>query len=96
MKLFSFFPLQKYRVDGISMHPSLKKGDNVLVSKIGRINKGDIVVYSAKERDYIKRVKSISDGKYFLEGDNGEFSTDSRKFGLVDKKEIVGKAIFKY
>ncbi len=94
--MISLFPFQKYEVKGISMHPSLKNGDNVLISRVGKINKGDIVVYSAKERDYIKRVKSIAGGKYFLEGDNKEFSTDSREFGLVDEKEIVGKAIFKY
>jgi len=36
-----------------------------------------------------KRVK-IDDDKYFVLGDNRNFSFDSRSWGLLDKKEIVG------
>ena len=34
---------------------------------------------------------TIPDGKYFAMGDNRMFSSDSRKFGLVDESEIVGR-----
>ena len=90
------FPFAKYKVEGKSMEPALKMGDNVLISKIGKIKNGDIVIYSASERDYIKRVKAAFGDEYFLEGDNKNFSTDSRKFGAVQRKGILGKVILKY
>ncbi|OGF44916.1 MAG: signal peptidase I [Candidatus Firestonebacteria bacterium RIFOXYC2_FULL_39_67] len=45
-----------------------------------------------KERDdYFLLV--IPQGKYFVLGDNRDSSYDSRHFGLIDKKDIVGKPI---
>lgn len=35
---------------------------------------------------------SIPEGKYLVLGDNRPISKDSRKIGLIDEKEIIGKA----
>ena len=78
------------------MWPSLVRGDLILVYKWAKIKEGDIVLYSSPERDYVKRAIKIENGKYFLEGDNKKFSTDSRDFGPVKKKGLVGKVILKY
>jgi nickel-type superoxide dismutase maturation protease len=43
----------------------------------------------------IKRIKRIQNGKYFVLGDNKTQSTDSRKFGMLKKNDIVGKVIYK-
>ncbi len=42
-------------------------------------------------QNYAKIV--IPEGKYFVMGDNRDFSYDSRSWGLVDFKQIKGKAI---
>ena len=94
--MISFFPFAKYKVEGYSMWPALVRNDLVLVYKWAKIKEDDIVLYSSPEKDYVKRVVKIEDGAYFLEGDNKKFSTDSRKFGPVKKKDIVGKVILKY
>lgn len=38
---------------------------------------------------------SIPEGKYLVLGDNRPISKDSRQIGLIDKEDIVGKAIIR-
>lgn len=79
------------------MEPSLKNNDKILIVRkyCSRIKTNDIVVANIVNKIIIKRVFKIKDNKYFLVGDNQKNSTDSRGFGLVDKKSIIGKMIFK-
>lgn len=91
-------PLFKFKIKGNSMAPTFKENDIVLVNRLSyflnRPKIGDLIVL--KQRQYIiKRIKRIKNDKYFVVGDNRKESTDSRKFGWVSKKEIVGKVIYK-
>lgn len=38
---------------------------------------------------------SIPEGKYLILGDNRPISKDSTEFGLIDEKDIVGKAVLR-
>ncbi|WP_165980609.1 signal peptidase I [Macrococcus carouselicus] len=63
-----------YTVNGDSMHPILKNGEKVIVSKInytvGDIDNGDVIVFHAdKKDDYVKRVIGISGDKVMYKDD---------------------------
>jgi len=80
------------------MNSTFKSGDAVLVNRLSYIFSkpkiGDIVVLK-KEKYIIKRIAKIRKEQVFLLGDNKKESSDSRVFGWINKKEIVGKVIFK-
>lgn len=92
---FYFFPLLKFCVKENSMSPFLKTRDRVLVIRFLKPKIGDVVVFKFNKRYYIKRVAQIKDNEYFVTGDNKKESVDSRRFGWIDKKDIIGKVIYK-
>ena len=94
--LFLFDYCDEYRVEGDSMLPTLKNGDRVLVEKTANLRIGDVVVAKHPFRitPIIKRITEFStSGKLFLSGDNPDESTDSRTFGEVPEKDILGRVI---
>lgn len=80
------------------MNPSFNAGDKVLVNKLSyflsKPRIGDVVVLRRK-KFIIKRIAKVKEGKVFVIGENKEESTDSRSFGWVSGREIIGKVIFK-
>lgn len=88
-----------FKVPDGSMEPSLKSGQYVVVGGLSKtVKEGDIVVLKHPYRDMrlVKRVKNVSNGKYFVLGDNETlFGEDSREFGHVSEEQILGKVIFK-
>ncbi|MBI2041259.1 MAG: S26 family signal peptidase [DPANN group archaeon] len=74
------------------MLPNFKEGDYALVSKIYfSLKAGDVIVFEKNNVAMIKRIEKVEDGKYFVEGDNKPESEDSRQFGPVGRKHVVGK-----
>ena len=79
------------------MLPTFKDGDEVLVDKIMKntnIDINDIVVFNhplKKNISLIKRVSKISNGTYFVEGDNSDHlqSEDSHNFGNINFCDLV-------
>jgi signal peptidase I len=47
-------------------------------------------------RDFPFPVEKIPKDKYLVFGDNREVSKDSRTFGLIDRSQIEGKAVFRF
>ena len=94
--MWFFLGLRKgFLVEGNSMRPALKEGDAVLIDPKGKVVEGDFVLVNhpfKKSVKILKRLKNFDDkGDLFLTGDNGEESTDSRTFGAVPLKYLIGK-----
>lgn len=89
--------LSRIKVVGRSMEPTLRHNQEILASSIPFIFKkpkvGDIVILKRKNC-IIKRIAKIKNNKFFISGDNKNESIDSRHFGWVGKREIVGKVIW--
>jgi signal peptidase I len=140
--------VQNFRVDGVSMTPTLHNNEFVLVDKLTydfvSPQRGDIVVFKYPVqpwKDYIKRIIAVpgdrvtihdggvyvngrrlvesyirnpyprnyslptipfrgSDvvppGNYFVLGDNRDNSADSRFWGLLPRRDIIGRALLAY
>lgn len=77
------------------MQPFLKAGSRVLsLNCFYKLKLNDLVVARVNNRLIIKRITKMNHDKLFLEGDNRSESTDSKQFGWVNKKNIIGKVIF--
>lgn len=79
------------RVVGDSMAPTLMPGQLVLGLRFKRPRLGDIVIIQRDGRELIKRIAQVGPEGYFVLGDNGALSTDSRVFGWV--KSAMIKAV---
>ena len=67
VRTFIFTPIV---VDGKSMNPTLNNEDRMIVTKIGKLERFDIIVFHANEKeDYIKRIIG-------LPGDKLEYKND--------------------
>lgn len=91
--------LSKFRIYGHSMAPVLNENDLVLISYIPFLFKkpkvNDVVAISYNGKILIKRIKEKREKKYFVNGDNMTDSLDSRNFGFISSKQILGKLILK-
>lgn len=89
------WPVGLYRVRGESMLPTYQDG-NVLIGLRWFTPKiGQVVVAKTADRHVIKRIKRMSPGQVWLEGDNAAASTDSRKHGLYPIEELEAQIIAK-
>ncbi len=91
--------LQLFKISGDSLYPFFKNGERVICRKVfsnTKINVDDTVVFEKKSYGtMIKKVKSIENNGYFVEGTN-PYSIDSRDFGTLTQKELKYKVLFKF
>ena len=86
-------------VAGESMEPTYSADDWLLVLWGGAYRNGQVVLIERENQPgvfLIKRVEREVEGKYWVEGDNKDESTDSRQWGAISGQEIVGKVLFRY
>lgn len=93
--------ISKFKISGHSMEPFIKNKDTVLVSGIiylfinPKVN--DIVAFRDKEgKVLVKRITESHNNDYFVEGDNKKDSLDSKAFGAILKRSILGKVIYRF
>jgi nickel-type superoxide dismutase maturation protease len=86
-------------VEGASMEPTLLAGDRLLVVRRFAPRLGDIVALPDPRdgrRLLLKRVTAVAGKELTVEGDNPGSSTDSRDFGPVTGKGLLGRAVYRY
>jgi signal peptidase I len=92
--------LKLLKVSGNSLLPLYRDGDFVLVSKIpylfGAIRRGDVVVFRHDVYGtMIKKVESIAPDKdEIMVIGTQENSVDSRRFGVISERDVLGKVIW--
>ena len=92
-------PFRRFRIADTSMQPALRPGDRVLVATWLAPRVGDIVVLrdpEATRTHTVKRVVGVREGACDVRGDNMNVSRDSRHFGLVPRRLVVGRVVFRY
>ena len=95
---------KRLKVTGKSMLPLLQPGEEILINPysyyktLPKIN--DVIVTTHplySELTIIKRVTAIdNDGNCFLIGDNLAASTDSRHWGVVNYKNLIGRVTSRF
>lgn len=90
-------------VEGRSMAPGLLPGDRLLVARVPAwwpLRPGSLVAVPDPRRParlLVKRAAPAgSAGALWLSGDNPGESTDSRAFGTVPRRAVVGVAWYRY
>ncbi len=82
------------------MEPFLRNNDMVLASSVpflfSKPKVGDVVVFKYRNKFFVKRITKLNGSKYFLKGDNIKDSFDSRKFGCLERKMILGKIFLNF
>ena len=94
---------KRMRVNGASMQPLLQSGEEILID-INAYQKaapeiGDIIVAFHPYRlnfPIVKRIVSIRNQDFFLQGDNTVESIDSRSYGAIKLDRIIGKVICRF
>lgn len=85
------------------MYPTLRDGERVVVDTTACRKAppavGDVVLARhpfMRDTWMIKRIVGVADdGRYVLQGDNPVESSDSRSFGPVPLRNILGRAVHK-
>jgi phage repressor protein C with HTH and peptisase S24 domain len=88
-------PLQRVRVSGPSMVPTLRDGDSVLVRHGARIRPGDVVLARFRaepELLVLKRAMREMDDGWWLVSDNKFAGGDSFTHGIAD---VLGRVVLR-
>lgn len=90
--------LRRVIVEGDSMRPAFQPGDRLLVFRPWPVRPGHVVALPDPRdgRLLVKRVHQVSGPLVEVRGDNTAASTDSRHFGPVPRRDLLGRVIYRY
>lgn len=86
-------------VRGESMRPALVPGDRVVVAPVVRLRPGDVVALHDPERPgalVVKRLARVADDQVVVLGDDEVMSVDSRQYGPVARRSVLGVVVYRY
>lgn len=93
-------PLRRFVVQDTSMQPLLRPGDRLLVFQWARAVPGNLVVLVEPDRHLTFAVKRLArveaGGGLVVTGDNPNVSRDSRDYGPVPRRLVVGTVVYRY
>lgn len=90
------WPWLRVEVRGGSMIPTLRPGEWLFVRRDVPPRPGAVMVVRQAGRQVVKRVVRVDENGVWVEGDNAGASDDSRTYGPVDPKDVIGEARFIY
>ena len=104
--------VRRVAVEGESMAPALQPGDHLLALRRWPLRRGDVVALRDPRdphRALVKRVAALpgeavscdgavlhAGGGVVVLGDNLAASTDSRSFGAVPRRLLLGRCVYRY
>ncbi len=82
------------------MQPLLFPGNRILVNRLDKGDKNDTIIIKNPNKKtlqlyFVKNIKKKEKNKVYVVGLNISESIDSRHFGWIDEKNIIGKMILK-
>lgn len=92
-------PWTTLAIAGSSMEPTTGSGDWWIVRRTQRVRPGQLIAFRHPQRPsliVVKRAVRMTDGGWWVEGDNAQFSDDSRTFGPVGPELVVGRLAWRY
>ncbi|MCS0634319.1 nickel-type superoxide dismutase maturation protease [Streptomyces sp. LP05-1] len=93
-------PFGLAEVAGVSMVPTLRHGDQLLVRYGAEPRAGDVVVLRhplQQDLLIVKRLTGRRDGGWWVLGDNrAAEAVDSRSFGAVPEELLLGRVLVRY
>lgn len=75
------------------MEPAFYEGDRVVTFNWDVPIVGGVVVVKWRGKYQLKRVKSVTGGKFLIAGDNNKLSSKAKE---VLQEEIIGRVFLKY
>ena len=94
LRIFIFTP---YSITTKDANHFLQEKDVVIANKNEQIKRDDFVLYEVKGKKHVGRIIGVGNDSvvYMILNDNRQNMEDSRKFGLISKKQIKGVISFR-